>query len=65
MSEQLELIILVITIFMFISIPFASLKAQNVMKQLCHRRYFYYSKVIGITVNYKSRGGEWATLVAG
>lgn len=45
---------------MFISIPFASLKAQNVMKYIGFELLFYYPIVIGITVNYKSRGGEWA-----
>jgi hypothetical protein len=45
---------------MFITIPFASLKAQNAMKRIGDELFFYYSTVIGITVNYKSRGGEWA-----
>jgi hypothetical protein len=46
--------------FMVISIPFASLKAQNGMKRIGAELYFYYSTAIGITVNYKSRGGAWA-----
>jgi hypothetical protein len=45
---------------MFISIPFASLKAQNSMKYIGLELLFYYLIAIGITVNYKSRGGEWA-----
>jgi hypothetical protein len=45
---------------MAISIPFATLKAQNAMKRIGDERIFYYSTAIGITVNYKSRGGEWA-----
>ncbi len=35
------------------------LKAQNEMKCLGFEQIFYYSIVIEITVNYKSRGGEW------
>ncbi len=49
-----------LTLFIIIVIPFASLKAQNVMKYVGIERIFYYSKLLGITVNYKSRGGEWA-----
>jgi hypothetical protein len=44
----------------FITIPFASLKAQNVMKCIGFELFFYYPIAIGVTVNYKSRGGEWA-----
>ena len=47
-------------VYIFISIPFATLKAQNAMKRIGDERIFYYSTAIGITVNYKSRGGEWA-----
>ncbi|GAB6154590.1 hypothetical protein JCM17380_33400 [Desulfosporosinus burensis] len=47
--------------FMFISIPFAALKAQNVMKRVGFERYFIYPINVGIAVNYKPRGGEWAT----
>jgi len=43
------------------SIPFASLKAQNAMKRIGTELFFYYPTAIGITVNYKSRGGEWDT----
>ncbi|GAB6153830.1 hypothetical protein JCM17380_55360 [Desulfosporosinus burensis] len=46
---------------MFISIPFAALKAQNVMKRVGFERYFIYPINVGIAVNYKPRGGEWAT----
>jgi len=46
---------------MIITIPFATLKAQNVMKRVGFERYFIYPTSIGIAVNYKPRGGEWAT----
>lgn len=29
------------------------------MKSLCFERNFYFTRPIGIPVNYKSRGGEW------
>jgi hypothetical protein len=48
---------------MIINIPFAPLKAQNVMKQVYLERLFGKSIAIGITINYKSRGGEWAAPV--
>jgi hypothetical protein len=38
------------------SIPFATLKAQNVMKRIGFERYFIYPTSIGIAVNYKPRG---------
>lgn len=47
--------------FIIINIPFAALKAQNVMKRVGFERYLIYSTSIGIAVNYKPRGGEWAT----
>ncbi|MCD8501393.1 MAG: hypothetical protein LRY71_06495 [Bacillaceae bacterium] len=46
-----------------IPMPFASLKAQNVMKHVCLKPFFGYSKAVGMTINYKSRGGEWAALL--
>jgi hypothetical protein len=33
------------------------------MKYIGFELLFYYSIAIGITVNYKSRGGEWAAPV--
>ncbi len=33
------------------------------MKQVCPERYFGKSIAIGVTINYKSRGGEWVALV--
>ena len=45
-------------LIIFITIPFASLKAQNVVKHLAFKHHSNYSIAIGITVNYKSRGGE-------
>ena len=51
--------------FRLITIPLATLKAQIEMKCVGFELFFYYSTAIGITVNYKSRGGEWAAPTIG
>jgi hypothetical protein len=47
-------------LLIFITIPFASLKAQNGMKPIVLKSFLFYKYIVESAGNYKSRGGECA-----
>ncbi len=61
-STPTVIIVFNVLFSIIISIPFALLKAQNVMKKVPSSIIYFIIKPIGVSVYYKSRGGEWAAL---